>query len=595
MKKHLLALALLSFLALPVSAQADDPAAAATPPKHPSWSFESAREIPLQGGGRIKPLDSFAREVVLFETGSRTFQGWDPIDMLFSQLSAPDVWDKYPFIQVSREDVRRQLGLDEKRTRFTPHELMTNSVLAQYAMTASSQGSQVAAPIANSPKADPREQEFKHVFERLGAFRRVISGEAWTIVPASPAAAQKKADAPWMSLADNDPSADPIRMPFVGMVKSYQRSDEGSFNTAATQAKTAIEAKIPAWTGTAHTRVTVEARYNHLRPFLAAWIIYLIAALVWIIARAVTSAQPGATATSKPETAAARRWTQAALLLTATAAACQIVGVAMRCYVAGRPPVTNMYESIIWVSLGQMVFASILYAIHRQGIVLLVSCVLATAGLIAADAAPAMMDPGLHPLVPVLRSNYWLTIHVLTITLGYAAFALTLGLGNVSLWNFLKSDKPGAKVRIASMNQLTYRSMQFGVVLLAAGTILGGIWADYSWGRFWGWDPKEVWALIALLCYLTILHGRFAGWVGQFGFAAWSVISFLSVLMAWYGVNFVLGVGLHSYGFSTGGFTAIMTFISIQLAWVGFVMWVYKRREGAAKGPAAAAAPATTL
>jgi cytochrome c biogenesis factor len=132
--------------------------------------------------------------------------------------------------------------------------------------------------------------------------------------------------------------------------------------------------------------------------------------------------------------------------------------------------------------------------------------------------------------------------------------------------------------------------MQFGVVLLAAGTILGGVWADYSWGRFWGWDPKEVWALIALLCYVTILHGRFAGWVTQFGFAAWSVIAFLSVIMAWYGVNFVLGVGLHSYGFSSGGFAPMATFVGLQLAWVGIVALVHRRRNsGAHAGPKATA------
>src|SRR6202000_2556326 len=130
------------------------------------------------------------------------------------------------------------------------------------------------------------------------------------------------------------------------------------------------------------------------------------------------------------------------------------------------------------------------------------------------------------------------------------AFALTLGLANVTLFYFVRKEK---LIKIQSLNQLTYRAMQFGVVLIAAGTILGGVWADYSWGRFWGWDPKEVWALIVLLCYLTILHGRFTGWVSQFGFAAWSVVAFLSVIMAWYGVNFVLGVGLHSYGFSSGG------------------------------------------
>lgn len=133
---------------------------------------------------------------------------------------------------------------------------------------------------------------------------------------------------------------------------------------------------------------------------------------------------------------------------------------------------------------------------------------------------------------------------------------------------------------MASLNYLTYRAMQFGVVLLAAGTILGGVWADASWGRFWGWDPKEVWALIALLCYVAILHARYAGLVGQFGYAAWSVISFLSVLMAWYGVNFVLGVGLHSYGFSSGGAAWVSGYVLVQLA---FIAWVWILRHNKAK------------
>jgi ABC-type transport system involved in cytochrome c biogenesis permease subunit len=107
--------------------------------------------------------------------------------------------------------------------------------------------------------------------------------------------------------------------------------------------------------------------------------------------------------------------------------------------------------------------------------------------------------------------------------------------------------------QIKPLSNFIYRTMQVGVLLIAAGTILGGVWADYSWGRFWGWDPKEVWALITLLVYLIPLHGRFAGWVNTFGLVIASVACFLSVIMAWYGVNFLLGVGLHSYGFVEGG------------------------------------------
>ena len=114
--------------------------------------------------------------------------------------------------------------------------------------------------------------------------------------------------------------------------------------------------------------------------------------------------------------------------------------------------------------------------------------------------------------------------------------------------------------KVKPLANYIYRTMQVGVLLIAAGTILGGIWADYSWGRFWGWDPKEVWALITLLVYLVPLHGRFAGWVNTFTLTAASVVCFSSVVMAWYGVNFVLGVGLHSYGFSkAGGQGAVVT------------------------------------
>ena len=120
----------------------------------------------------------------------------------------------------------------------------------------------------------------------------------------------------------------------------------------------------------------------------------------------------------------------------------------------------------------------------------------------------------------------------------------------------------GRRRIVKPLSNFIYRTMQVGVLLIAAGTILGGVWADYSWGRFWGWDAKEVWALITLLVYLIPLHGRFAGWVNTFWLVFASVFCFLSVVMAWYGVNFVLGVGLHTYGFVEGGSQGGMLIIS---------------------------------
>jgi len=105
---------------------------------------------------------------------------------------------------------------------------------------------------------------------------------------------------------------------------------------------------------------------------------------------------------------------------------------------------------------------------------------------------------------------------------------------------------------------------------------MGGVWASYSWGRFWGWDPKETWALIAVLCYLAVFHGRVAGWLDSFGVAFWSSIAFLSVIMAWYGVNFVLGVGLHSYGFGGGGLPYVLLVVAIDVAVLLFFLTRFK-------------------
>ena len=533
-------------LLLSLSAFAEDKPHALVAP-HAGWSFTEAGLIPIQSGGRVKPLDSFAREIILFETGSRSFENWNPVELLFSWVTAPEYWENREIIQVTRTDVKRQLGLDEKRSKFSPREIYRDSFLAQYADGLSHDAGQQSVPISKTSKADPRDQELRRLLERVGMYHGVISGEGWPVIPVVAVGGQ------WLSLASKDPGKSTILKNYATMLTAYFAGNKEAFDASSTMTRTVVESEIAGFSEGDRRVIKAEALYNRYHPFLWAWIFYLLAALLWTCVRMTTDG-------------VSLVYRKIAVPVTAVAATCHILGIAFRCFIAGRPPVTNMYESIIWVSLGVFVFASILYAIHRQAVLYAVSCFLATLGLIAADAAPAMMDPGIHPLVPVLRSNYWLTIHVLTITLGYAAFALTLGIANVTLFQFFKSKIDS--VKIAGLNQLTYRAMQFGVVLLAAGTILGGIWADYSWGRFWGWDPKEVWALIALLGYLAVLHARFTGWMKQFGFAAWTAISFMLVVMAWYGVNFVLGVGLHSYGFSAGGQGFMITFVSLQLSYV---------------------------
>ena len=221
-----------------------------------------------------------------------------------------------------------------------------------------------------------------------------------------------------------------------------------------------------------------------------------------------------------------------------------------------------MYESVVWVAFGGMLFALVFEAVYRVRIFAACASALAVVCLILADNVP-ILDGSISPLVPVLRDNMWLTIHVLTITLGYAAFTLAMGIGHLNLGLYF--FRPGEVVLFKNLSLFLYRALQVGTLFLAVGTLLGGVWASYSWGRFWGWDPKETWALIATLGYLAILHARMTGWIKGFGMAVGALLGYLLVLMAWYGVNFVLGTGLHSYGFGSGGYWYVGGFVAFEM------------------------------
>jgi cytochrome c-type biogenesis protein CcsB len=326
------------------------------------------------------------------------------------------------------------------------------------------------------------------------------------------------------------------------------------------------------------SQLRLEYFYNHWDGFFRAALCYGFALLLLAIAHFRSAPRVSSVAASLREAPVRRDYLKIAGVIIAIAGLLfHASGIAMRCLIAGRPPVTNMYESIIWVSFAVSFFGMIFFARYRTPVYLLAALPVSLVALLLVHQMPIAMPSSIDPLVPVLRDNFWLTIHVLTITLSYAAFALAMGFGHILLFRYAR-DPVSARAD-QRMHFWLYRVLQLGVILLAAGTILGGVWANYSWGRFWGWDPKETWALIALLCYILTLHGRLAGWWTQFGLVVASVVCFLAVLMAWYGVNFVLGKGLHSYGFGLGGETYVASFVIADLLFVGFAIWRYRNTK----------------
>jgi cytochrome c-type biogenesis protein CcsB len=542
---------------------ADMPAADSSSLDFKQWGL-----LAIQDGGRRKPVDTFARETLIKITGRSTYTSgaktWQATDFILSMLLDTHDWKKEPMILVSLGELKQRLELPEQQRRFSFTQLTALPELNALASQAH------AAQKAEKPLTR-LQSEVLSVTGRLGLFAHVMDGSAFLLAPAP-----EKATDPWIvppAFAQyyNEQQFVPVQTQLQTMANAYVKADSFAFSRAANQLRDGLRQLSPK-IYPEESQLRLEYFYNHWDGFYRAALCYGVALLLLAIAHLRSRASVAASLREAP---VRHSYLKIAVVILAVAGLLfHASGIAMRCLIAGRPPVTNMYESIIWVSFAVSFFGMIFFARYRTPVYLLAALPVSLIALLLVHQMPIAMPSSIDPLVPVLRDNFWLTIHVLTITLSYAAFALAMGFGHILLFRYARN--PVSARADQSMHFWLYRVLQLGVILLAAGTILGGVWANYSWGRFWGWDPKETWALIALLCYILTLHGRLAGWWTQFGLVVASVVCFLAVLMAWYGVNFVLGKGLHSYGFGIGGENYVAGFVIADLLFVAFAIWRYR-------------------
>jgi ABC-type transport system involved in cytochrome c biogenesis permease subunit len=498
----------------------------------PARAFDSSPldELPVQEGGRKKPYLVFAQESLLSISGKTalTIDGSkkSATEIITGIWLEPGKWDSQPLILIDNKPLKAAAGLDPTRKWFSRQELLASPVFLSLVQKADA-----ARRTTKGGKLTGLNQKAVEIAERLTALVALQEGGIFRII-ANPAGANTA----WSALPPDAPELTALR-------SAFSATDDKAFATAAENLRAKLatlspQFQPPAW------KIDLETRYQELHPFRWAWILYLAAGIT-LAATSLRGRRAGY----------AIGW-----LLAAAGALFQIAGFAARIVIAGRPPVSNMYESVIWVAFGAVLLALIFESIYRGRYFLLGACFAAVIPLLLADSQPLALDRSIQPLVPILQSNFWLATHVLIITLSYAAFLLALGVGHIALGKVILGKKPSP-----ALYDYIYRTLQVGVLLLAIGTILGGVWANYSWGRFWDWDPKETWALAALLVYLFVLHGRIAGTWSGFGLAVGAVLAFQTIVMAWYGVNFVLGVGLHSYGFGSGGFSYAITFVIFEL------------------------------
>ncbi len=519
--------------------------------------IEPLQNLAVQLDGRKKPLDTVARETVAQIHGkiSYTTTDGEKLDYLQTYLSLwfnNRDWNQEPFILFSYRPLKEQLGLNSDRKYFSFSELMQSDLSSMIMATREKQ--------ADGIDLNRNEREALTIEDRLALTIATVGNSQLPLVPHP-----TELKGTWVGIQDGEQYYNAAQVAsaqkyYEKLKQTYRHDpqDEASLGTIASK----LQIELADLSPTVYPNLATlarEVKFYSLHPFAKAWMLYGLAFVVMLIVTLFKSVD----------------FYWGAMGVFSTGLLIHVYGFIERMQIAGRPPVTNMYESVIWVGFGMSAIALLFEFIYRAKYYLLAAAPLSVVCLILADSLPAILDPTIKPLVPVLRDNFWLSIHVPTITLSYASFALALGLGHIILAHYLFA--PHTQPRIRSLSKWNYGVLQVGVLLLTTGIILGGIWAHFSWGRFWGWDPKETWALIALMCYVVPLHGRLVGWLADFGMAVTSVVAFNAVLMAWYGVNFVLGTGLHSYGFGTGGSELFIAgFVGLDLLFVLITAVKYK-------------------
>ena len=521
--------------------------------------------LPVQDSGRVKPFDTFARETLELVHGKETYKPSEDSKkieahwVVLTWMLSPESWVERPLFELKNKEILEKLKLTADKKHFSGQELFKAAEFGN-----------LIQELQNKRESKEKLNAYFQAVQRLEnqffVFQEMASGNLLKVYPV------QGQDA-WVAVSQLPPQAQPAFFEISKNIATYLGTTaEGGEASKTEEAGKNLDQAVLAFKEIARqsdpehynveSSVKWEVFYNQVHPFRLTYICYLIAALILLFVWVRGSE-------SKITLAWVFIWLGFAL---------HTFGFGLRMYLSGRAPVTNMYETVIWASYGAILFSMILEYVYKFRVMLLGGALMGLFAMIVADFAPAVLDPSLQPLEAVLRSNYWLVVHVMTITISYAAFLLAFGLGDLGLIYFVMDEEKHAD-KIQKITTGVYRAMQIGVAFLAPGIILGGIWADYSWGRFWGWDPKETWALIALLGYIVVLHARLVGWLKNFGMIASGVITFSLVVMAWYGVNFVLGAGLHSYGFGAGGVEYVSAVIGLHILFCAYAYVIHVNRK----------------
>ena len=334
----------------------------------------------------------------------------------------------------------------------------------------------------------------------------------------------------------------------------YWNGDQLSFDFAARAFDDFVKGRIDGSEQRSVKRIPLELFYNKANFFVWARVFYGLAFFVFLFSLFLSG-----TALRK-----------AAFGFVIAGFIPHTIALILRIIIMARPPVTNLYETFIFVGFIAVLLGIIIELIHKQWLGILVSSVCGIVLLFISAKFSAEGDT-MKMLVAVLNSNFWLGTHVLSITTGYAGCCVAGIVGH--LYIIQRLFKPKAKRMLNSTYRNLVGTLLFGLMMTFLGTMLGGIWADQSWGRFWGWDPKENGALLIVIWCAMIFHAKVANLIGPLGMAVGSVLGIIVVMWAWFGVN-LLSIGLHSYGFTSGAANSLIIYVVCELLFLVVSLWV---------------------
>jgi len=474
------------------------------------------RAIPVQYQGRVMPFESYAREQILSTTGKLHLKGESPSETVLRWMSNPNLASDEALFEVGYDPLRKEVGLDPKRRKYSLDELLATRKIMQLAAESNQIKQQEGKPTRVQSEAEK-------LLGKMGSHYALITGQVPAFIPVS-----GNADGEWRPIGDSmaisDQVSQGIQIGVLGLSDAFKAGNTGQM---AAIGKELSRLNRERWNPGENIlkRFDAETSYNKYRPIQWARTLYLIGLLL-LLASLVGWRE---------------KLIQIASGIIPLAFLLQLAGMGLRAYIGARAPWSNFYESMVAITAVFVLLGLLFGKGKLKPFVLGATAFVAYAALLIADNSG--LTPGVDTLVPALQS-YWLNIHVIVILAGYAAATLAMILGHVALG--IEGFNPGNRELFLTSTKAIYRAVQMAMLLLFAGTILGGVWAHEAWGRYWGWDPKETWALISWFAYVGVAHARFAGWLNPRGLALASIGVYPIILMTYYGVNYLLS-GLHSY------------------------------------------------